>query len=40
MKIITQIKNIENNHSHTQHRLGYAVGQINKMFIIAQQKIK
>ena len=37
----TQIKkNIENNHSHTQHRLGYAVGQINNMFIIAQTKNK
>ena len=35
----TQIKkNIENNHSHAQHRLGYAVGQINNMFIIAQTK--
>ena len=37
----TQIKkNIENNHSHAQHRLGYAVGQINNMFIIAQTKNK
>ena len=37
----TQIKkNIENNHSHAQHRLGYAIGQINNMFIIAQTKNK